>query len=507
MKAKYIFGLILSASLLSACTEDQMDEINTDEAHTSSKYVSGELSITDAEVCTVANTLNQDYPWYISSYTEQLFGTGNNQLKNIEVRQRAEMASSSTFDNDWNATYGNINNLLDIKKKCATGGVNSDNYALLGMEQTLEALNWGVLTDLHGDIPCSEACIGVLNPILDKQEVIYNKIFALLDSAQINLAKGSPSSTLRSHDVLNGGNMAKWEALAHALKARYLLHTYGRNKDVLPQVLTEANAAVDGGFAGCNLDVFDGSSNINTWSKYFRDREYIGCSTTVDSLMVGRDDPREQIYNYNGYGKDTVAAPGNEDLAEQSEYVNYPAWLDNGAAYEHLFSKSEIYFIIAECQARLKQDATSAFESGVEASMEDYFNTSYQQVIDNTISSDSLSRMITNGTKKYLANIKDRFTANPLNEILIQKYLAQTRDEQIETYNDMRRCIYVDGSYPIKMTNPNNTRSGSNYWPYRLPYGASDVTNIPNVAKAFGSGNDAGMYIFSNPVWWAGGND
>lgn len=59
----------------------------------------------------------------------------------------------------------------------------------------------------------------------------------------------------------------------------------------------------------------------------------------------------------------------------------------------------------------------------------------------------------------YLAGeTATKFAANPLSEILVQKYIAQTRDEQLETYNDMRRCNYVDGSYPVAMTNPKNTR-------------------------------------------------
>lgn len=99
-----------------------------------------------------------------------------------------------------------------------------------------------------------------------------------------------------------------------------------------------------------------------------------------------------------------------------------------------------------------------------------------------------------------------RYAAAPLSEILIQKYIAQSRDEQVETYNDIRRCTFVDGSYPVKLTNPNNTQNGGRpYWPNMLPYGESDVTNNPNVTAAFGSGSDAGEYIFNNKVWWAGG--
>ena len=106
----------------------------------------------------------------------------------------------------------------------------------------------------------------------------------------------------------------------------------------------------------------------------------------------------------------------------------------------------------------------------------------------------------------YLAGIQPLFDADPLKEILIQKYIAQTRDEQIETYNDIRRCNYVDGGYPVGLTNPNNTSSAGNRWPLRLPYGESDVQSNPNIADAFGKGSEAGNYIFTENVWWAGGS-
>ena len=105
----------------------------------------------------------------------------------------------------------------------------------------------------------------------------------------------------------------------------------------------------------------------------------------------------------------------------------------------------------------------------------------------------------------YVASLSTRYTANPLNEILVQKYIAQTRDEQLETYNDMRRCRYIDGSYPVAMTNPNNLAGSANRWPLCLPYGESDVTANPNITAAFGSGNEGGMYVFTKNVWWAGG--
>ena len=88
---------------------------------------------------------------------------------------------------------------------------------------------------------------------------------------------------------------------------------------------------------------------------------------------------------------------------------------------------------------------------------------------------------------------------------MVQKYLAQTRDEQLQTYNDIRRCM-AQGEEFIKLKNPRNIQGGQNQWPLRLPYGNSDVVSNPNVTAAFGTGNDAGNYLFTENVWLFGGS-
>ena len=98
----------------------------------------------------------------------------------------------------------------------------------------------------------------------------------------------------------------------------------------------------------------------------------------------------------------------------------------------------------------------------------------------------------------------DALGATTLEEIMVQKYLAQTRDEQIQTYNDIRRCKAMGTEY-IVLNNPNNVQGGKNQWPVRLPYGNSDVVSNPNVGEAFGSGNNAGNYIFTDDIWLFGG--
>lgn len=497
MRIKYYIGIALASLMMFSCTEDTMDRINGDEAHPGANVVSGAYQLTDAEVATAFSVLCGNYAWYVSSYTEQLFGTGNNQLKNVEVRQMSEMTASSTFNNEWNATYLNLNNIIQIADKCKENGLNDGQYDLLGMAQVLEAINWGTLTDLHGDIPYSE-CFGTISaPKVDSQEDVYNHIFDLLDQAIANFTlAGDDMNNVGSHDLLFSNDNGQWLGLAHALKARYLLHTYGVDSNVLSEVLSEANAAVAAGFAGCELSVFNGVSADNSWSAYWWSRYYIGSSTTVYDLLTDRNDPRSGIYNYNMCGYNMIANPGDATCAGLTETLNAPSWLENGSASLHLFSESELYFIIAEVKARQGQDASAEFEQGVRTAFADWI------AADGGIAGVTITD---NDINAYISGLAARYVANPLKEIMTQKYIAQTRDEQLETYNDMRRCQYVDGAYAVTMTNPNNTSAGANRWPLRLPYGESDVTSNPNVSAVFGSGNDAGAYIFTEPVWWAGG--
>ena len=493
MKMKYLYGLALATMLFSSCSENLMDRVNRKETSKTADKVAAKFQLTDAEVATAYSTVNGAYAWYVSSYTEQLFGTGNNQMMKAELRNPSETASATTFNNEWNSTYLNLHNIYQMIEKCSEGGINASQSDLLGMAQILNAINWGVLTDLHGDVPFTECFTGNPAPKIDTQESIYTAILKMLDDAQTNLANGG--SNAGEQDLFFGGDTEKWSAFGHAVKARYLLHTYGRNKSVLSEVVKEAQAAIDGGFTGCYLKVFNGVTADNAWSAYQWSRYYIGSNKTVDDLMLEREDPREPLYNYDGLGtgEDIIGEPGNADQATLVQALNEPAWLENGAANLVIMSESELYFILAEAQAILGQDATAAFEKAVSSNVKEYFAIAGEEIEDADV-------------EDYIEGLADLFAADPLKEIRIQKYLAQTRGEVIETYNDMRRIIYTDGKYPVEMKNPNNTSSVGNHWPLRLPYGDSDVVSNPNVTAAFGSGNEAGMYVFTENVWWAGGN-
>jgi Starch-binding associating with outer membrane len=487
---KNILIAVASLMAITSCSDGTMDYLNKDTHHPAIDVVPAKYSITDAIVSTAFTTQSGNYAWYVSSLTEQEFGTGNNQLRNAELRKKTELAASSTYDNEWNGTYSNIAALKDIISKTSEGGLNEGQSDILGMAQTLYALCIGNLTDLHGDIPASQAGLGtsVLNPDLDKQEDIYNnEILGSLNSAIDNFkaAISDGMSNAGSQDLLFANDNSQWLGFAYALKARYLLHTYYRNKNVLNDVVTAANNAIEAGFGGAELAIFNGVDCDNPWSAFWWSREYTGSSKTVVDLMNARDDNRVAIYNFDYFENDTYGTPGNESQAGATEYLNIPSWLDNGANTIHMLSKSELYFILAEAKARLGQDATADFQTAVVASFDDY------EV------SDAYPRYtgFENNGAEYAASL-----SATLDEIMVQKYLSQCRDEQIEAYNDIRRCKAL-GEEHIKLTNPLNTQGGSNYWPERLPYGNSSVISNPKMNEAFNN-----VDIYKDKIWLFGGD-
>ena len=113
------------------------------------------------------------------------------------------------------------------------------------------------------------------------------------------------------------------------------------------------------------------------------------------------------------------------------------------------------------------------------------------------------SKMVVNSEKMteetantYFDNqVKPLFAVNPLKETMIQKYLALwgASGEATETFNDIRRMKGLGENFV--------TLANTKKFPLRMPYGNSDVVSNPEVKAAYGDG----QYVYSEPVWWAGG--
>ena len=490
---KYIsMAMTLAIFGFSACTEDQMDEVNVDHSHPQGSAVTAGLQLSEAIMSTGFGSVSGDYAFYCASLTEQVMGTGNNQLMKAELRNSGELAASSTFNNTWNNGYYNLKNLKEMEVKITEGIASSgEQWDLLGAVQCLQALNWGILTDLHGDIPYAEALQeDIKQPNLSKQQEIYAGILATIDEAIKNLQRTDGNKGIKAdQDLLFKGNTKQWLGLAYALKARYNLHKSAIDGGALAAAKAAAQQALDLGFAGAEITEFNGVTCDNPWSAYIWSRGYAAPSKTVANLMAANNDPRYAVYNGDAAGE-----PGDEEVAKISFFEDYSLYYDLGSQPIHVFSLHELYFILAECQARAGEDATEAFQAGINASineLKDWIEDFGEEGEDKICDLGFHHTVAAGGGQSFVETLEAS-----LENIMIQKYLAMCIDEQVETYNDLRRCKAMGEEF-IKMTNPKNTQGGLNRWPNMLPYGNGSVSSNPNIAAAFGDG----MYIYEKKCW------
>lgn len=167
-----------------------------------------------------------------------------------------------------------------------------------------------------------------------------------------------------------------------------------------------------------------------------------------------------------------------------------------------LLSYHELLFLKAEALARLGRDAEAALKDAVVAGLlnaENSISISIKE-LGTALNTNGSAPFDATNAEAYFDNVvKARYTANPLQETMIQKYFALwgTSGEATETYNDIRRMKGMNENF-ITLSNPLNATK----FPLRYSYGNSDTTANPEVKAAYGNGD----YVYSEPVWWAGGS-
>lgn len=484
----YLMILLSLVVWQTGCTDKEMDDLNRDTSNPPVDAVAAQFQLTDAITSICMSTIAGEYAWHVASYTEQIFGTGGKQLMYAELRDPAVTAAPTTFNNAWNNTYHNMLNLTQIISKCSSGGLNDGQDDIQGIAVVLRVVGFELLTELHGDIPYREALdVRNLTPGLDSQESIYDDLLKEIDKgiALLQTASEKRMNNAGNHDILFGGDAAQWLATAYAVKARLLLAALAVRPENLAAIIEAGEKSLQLGFKGAALRIFNGNGADNSWAAYFSSRHYSGACGTVARLMEMRDDPRLALYATDIFGSGVCyAAAGDAMLAESSDKVGAPGWLTNKRSSIDIISLSSLRFILAEAKARSGVDATVDFRAGIAASFAEWDE------------SDPTSLFAREGWESYADNLGPL----TLQEIMVQKYIAESRDQQLYTYSDLRRCRRMGEAF-VAMRNPNNTDNGKNRWPLRLPYGNSDVVSNPKVAAAFGEGNSAGMYVFEKGGW------
>jgi tetratricopeptide (TPR) repeat protein len=314
-------------------------------------------------------------------------------------------------------------------------------------------------------------------------------------------------------DLVYSGDKNKWLKFAYGLKARYTMRLLARasNRDAeMDKVLDYISKSYTSVRDQAALDVYD-ADNLNPLFDFQWSRDGLAASESMADKLIERDDPRlrrvfvdadwEQV---EGPDAENYFMAPNGDPEQLRYYYNTSTFVYSQVAPTLYLSYHELMFLKAEALVRKGQleDAEEALKEAVLAAIA---NT--ETGID---AADNAPAVLDYGglylytdpieeeeAEAYFDDvIKPLFDEDPLQEVMMQKYIGffGASGESTEAYNDIRRLKALNENL-IPLSNPNP-------FPLRLPYGNSDTTTNPEVKAAYGNG----QYVYTEPVWWAGGN-
>ena len=254
--------------------------------------------------------------------------------------------------------------------------------------QIMKAWTFGIMTDIWGDIPYSQANLGAEGPIApeyDTQEEIYNDLFVKLAEATNMIDPAGES--YGAADPIYGGDLGQWQKFSNSLRLRFAM----RLSDVAG---TKARAefaaamAAEGGVFTSNADnaelVWAGDgTNDNPFFVNFKTRDDHRVSARlVDTLKVlqdprlavyarpTQDDPTEIKGVPNGLETDAALGMG---LSKTSKIGTF---FSSASSPSILMQYSEVLFIRAEAAARgwagAGGTAADLYNQAITASMEVY---------------------------------------------------------------------------------------------------------------------------------------
>jgi hypothetical protein len=177
----------------------------------------------------------------------------------------------------------------------------------------------GTAADLWGDIPYRNASTGAVGtPTFDPQLQVYDDVEAKLDQAITDLAGAGPGPG--TNDFVYSGDVAKWTAAAHTLKARYYLHQVeARGNSEYQNAITAATNGIathDGDFKTFHTSA---TFERNVWFQFQVNSGFgddLAAGATLVNIMNAQNDPRRSQYfsltpngNYGGVDVNGNAGP------------------------------------------------------------------------------------------------------------------------------------------------------------------------------------------------------
>lgn len=427
---RYIFLLLIVLSGFTACKK--MDYFQDNPNAPTQPIASSLLTYLERNLFQFSTVASGDDAYFLSTglAMQQLVGFSNHSIN-------GQSFIWTTHNMNEYQQIINAQEMID-----AAGGNNA--YTAIG--KLFIAINYYMLTNKFGDVPCSEALqlsAGIKKPVYDAQKEVYRTILANLDTANNIIMSGSPVSG----DFIYNGSLAKWQKFINSFRLRVIMSLSRKTSDADfdPAVLFAEvmNNPAKYPLFESNADHAQQTTNLATPYVLYNNQAwvYFGMAKPFcDSLKAFRD-PRlihwasitsaaaaagKSIYDYTAYDGLPPDASNADNTARQNEASIPNAGFFSQPNFEpNLFlGFYEVSFSIAEGIARgwwFGGDAEDYYKQGTAASLA-YYN----------IPQDTINR--------YMAEPKIAYDASRgLEQILFQRYIASNYNTGYEPIFTRRR--------------------------------------------------------------------
>lgn len=469
---------IFSLAVLSSCTSD-FEEINTNPNSPNSVQPS-----------LLLRQVIYDYGEQMS-YEGFVAGDLLSQHRtalDFNLFDRHALKSPQLGGNPWPIFYTNLRDNEIILKQSRT----VETFAVYeGPALIMKAYMAGVLTDLFGDVPYSEAFNGIegtVTPVYDAQEDIYNAENGILDNLDKGIAaiNAYTGAIPLEGDILFNGDLQGWVRLANSLKIKHLMRASSQM-----DVSTQLQAIVDEGNFIISNDQNAIFNFTSTEPNSFRlaqlrigDFNNFVLSETMENILIDLEDPRIEVLfrpfenstsgEFNGLINGIDATQTSVALADYS--LAGTLFREDTSGLDANFSTAwETNFFLAEAAER-------GFITG---SAQQYYETAVQQAFDYWLT-ELPADYLTTGNAAYGS------TGNNIEQILTQKWIGNVINGY-EGWTEWRRTGFPN-FLPVQGS------LNDDIIPVRMPYPSEEeALNAENynVAAQATNGNS-----INAPVWW-----
>lgn len=414
--------------------------------------------------------------FYLSNYTSYYV----QYLASPSISGTADTYQQSDPSTAWGSIYNTLADLYDMRRFAAEKGLT----AYMGVADILTALNLSMGSNFWGDMPYSEAFVGVDNlaPKYDDQKVVYDTCLALIDRGISRLSDPAVADELNGpSDFIHHGDAAAWVKTAYSLKARLLNQISKTPAYSATAVLTAIDNAYKTNADDAQITEFEVR---NPWAQAARNNANLLLDAWLGAYFVDATngviysvfDPRLPQITDTTMFLDYRGTPNGAGFQGTRNTDHAQCYLDVGKFYSSdnsplvVLTNSEVRFIEAEAALRGGQPtrAYNAYLAGIKANMTKM-----------NVPQDSIN--------KYLANPLVAVGESNLTLKLIMKEKYVACFLQPVTWVDMRRFDYnyKDFHMPANATLPTFIRRGD----YPSTETSRNGSNVPS-------------YERTDKLWW-----